>query len=51
MDLRGNHIQELDELRLQADLEVAEAKRELSLKKFELEKKYAPGTSPGELID
>jgi hypothetical protein len=51
MDLRGSHIQELDRIKLQSDIEVAEAKRELSRKRFELERRYAPGTSPGELIE
>lgn len=32
-------------------MEIAEAKRELSRQRFELERRYAAGTSPGELIE
>jgi hypothetical protein len=51
MDLRGSHIQELEDLRVQTELEVAEAKRELTRRKFELERQYEPGTTPAELLD
>ena len=51
MDIRGSHIQELDDLKLQFDLEIAEAKRDLTKKKFEHEKRYLPGSTPGELVD
>lgn len=51
MDLRGSHIQELDELRTQTELEIAEAKRELTRRKFDLERQFAPGATPVELME
>ncbi len=32
-------------------MELAEARRELSRQRFELERRFAPGISPGELIE
>ena len=51
MEIRGSHIQELEELKVQYDLELAEAKRELSQQQHNFEKRFMPGTAPGEILD
>ena len=51
MDLRSAHIQELEELKVQCDCEVAEAKRLQSLQRDIFEKQFLPGTAPGEILD
>ena len=51
MEIRGAHIQELEENKVQYDLELAEAKRELGLQQHNFEKRFMPGTAPGEILD
>ena len=51
MEIRGFHIQELDEMKVQCDLEVAEARREINTQQRQFESKFMPGTSPGEILD
>lgn len=51
MELRGGHIQELEELKVQCDVDVAEARRELSQQQRQFESKFMPGTAPGEILD
>ena len=36
---------------MQCDVEVAEAKRELSQQQRQFESKFMPGTAPGEILD
>ena len=51
MEIRGCHIQELEELRVQCDLEVAEARRELNQQRQQFESKFMPGPAVGEILD
>ena len=51
MDIRGTHIQEMEEMKLQYDIDLAEAKRELSMQRHAFEKRFKPGTAPGEILD
>ena len=51
MEIRGCHIQELEEMKVQCDLEVAEARRDLSKQQRQFEDKFMPGTAPGEILD
>ena len=41
----------MEEVKLQYDLELAEAKRELSSQQQNFERKFMPGTAPGEILD
>jgi len=45
------HIQELEDLRVQYDLELSEARRQLIKEKENLEKRFMPGLAPGDLIE
>ena len=49
--MRSQHIQELEELKVQYDIEVSEAKRLLSKERQQLERKYSPGNAPGDLVE
>ena len=51
MEIRGCHIQELEELKVQCDIDVAEARREISQQQRQFEHKFMPGTAPGEILD
>lgn len=51
MEIREYQIQELEELKIQCDLDVAEARRELSKQQLQFEHKFMPGTAPGEILD
>ena len=51
MDVRASHIQEFEDIKVQYEIDLAEGKRELSLQKHQFEKKFKPGTAPGEILD
>eukprot|EP00347_Sterkiella_histriomuscorum_P007164 403350016 len=51
VDSRTQHIHELDDLKVQYDLELAEQKRNLAKEKEQLDKKFMPGYAPGDLME
>jgi hypothetical protein len=51
MEIRVGHAAELESLRLELELELVEERRSLDQDKFELQRRFAPGSAPGEILD
>lgn len=51
MDVQGCHIQELEEIKVASEVELVEAKRELTQQVNSFEKRFKPGTAPGEILN
>ena len=51
IEVRLCQEQELEQARLDLELEMAEQRRELIEQKDEIQKRFSPGTAPGEILD
>lgn len=51
IELRSQHLAEIEDIRLAQEMDLGERERELQRKQDEIEQRFSPGTAPGEILD